>query len=343
LISIGTRSSLKLMPSDAGAEAATRAELVTGPRYLELATTLLQRMRRKHPTGGIWEAADVQWWSRLDQATDSGGHLFWLDELGEPLAAVLLTSFARPQCDVFVLPDNPDFARSVWRTALSPATLGPATLSPATLSRADAEFPVRLDDAVGMAELSAAGLRQADEPNLVTCWLDAGRRPVVPPLAYGYRLMTRADAADRPHPMITRNGPRIEQRLRRCSLYQPELDLSVIAPDGQAAGYGLFWADPVTHVGLVEPMRTEQGHERLGIASHILAEGLARLAAHGCTRLKVCNDLGIYVRAGFEPLNTATAAIYSRPKPGPKAGPKSGPNAGPKAGRSRRRDPRRAP
>ena len=276
---------------------------MTGPRNLALATTLLQRMRCKHRTGGIWEAADIQWWSRLDQAADTGGHLFWLDDRGEPLAAVLVTEFARPQCDVFVLPDDPDFARSVWQAAVSRTAL----------SEAPTEFPVRLDDAVAMAELSAGGLRQADEPDVICCWLDADRRPAIPPLADGYRLVTRADAPDRPHPMIPRNGQRIEQRLRRCSLYRPELDLSVVAPDGVTAGYGLFWPDPVTRVGLVEPMRTEQAHEGLGIASHILAVGLARLAAHGCTRLKVCNDLGIYLRAGFQPLNSATAAIYSRP------------------------------
>jgi predicted N-acetyltransferase YhbS len=103
--------------------------------------------------------------------------------------------------------------------------------------------------------------------------------------------------------------------LRRCSLYQPDLDLAVIGPDGETAGYGLFWPDSTTGVGLVEPMRTEVGHERLGIASHLLAEGLDRLAASGCSRLKVSNDLGIYRRAGFEPLAAATAATYTRPSP----------------------------
>ncbi len=59
-------------------------------------------------------------------------------------------------------------------------------------------------------------------------------------------------------------------------------------------------------------MRTESEHEGRGIASHLLAVGLDRLAAHGCRRLKVSNDIGIYLRAGFQPLATATAAIYSR-------------------------------
>jgi predicted N-acetyltransferase YhbS len=86
----------------------------------------------------------------------------------------------------------------------------------------------------------------------------------------------------------------------------------VAAPDGEPAGYGLFWADPVTGVGLVEPMRTEQAHENRGIASHILATGLSRLAAHGCRQLKVSNDLGIYLRAGFGPDRAATAAVWTR-------------------------------
>ena len=37
-----------------------------------------------------------------------------------------------------------------------------------------------------------------------------------------------------------------------------------------------------------------------------------RLAAHGCRRLKVSNDLGIYLRAGFGPDPAATAAVWTR-------------------------------
>ena len=114
---------------------------------------------------------------------------------------------------------------------------------------------------------------------MVSCWLEASRRPAVPALIPGYRLRSRADAPDRPPRLAARNGAQVEQRLRQCSLYRPELDLMVEAPGGQIAGYGLFWADPVTGVGLVEPMRTEQAHQGRGIASHILAAGLDRLAA----------------------------------------------------------------
>jgi predicted N-acetyltransferase YhbS len=275
-----------------------------GPRYLELVTTLLQRMRLARDQGGVWEAADVQWWYRQERATDRAGQVFWLDEHGEPLAAFIGTDFRQQgrQCDVLVLPADPGFERNVWRAAIGHA------------SEADvqAEFIVRLDNAIAIAELAAAGYRMAEESAVVSCWLEAARRPQIPRLAPGYRVVSRAHAPDRPHWLARRNGPEVTVRLRECSLYRPELDLAVEAPDGQIAGYGLFWPDPVTGVGLVEPIRTEQEHQGRGIASHLVALGLDRLADHGCQRLKVGNDRGLYQRAGFRLLPGATAASYTR-------------------------------
>jgi predicted N-acetyltransferase YhbS len=274
-----------------------------GARYLELVTTLLQRMRLASPEGGIWEAADVQWWYRREQATDRAGQLFWLDGHGAPQAAFIATDFGNSvQCDVLVPPAGPGYEREVWRAAIGRVDdVG-----------ARAEFTVRLDNAVAIAELATAGYGRAGDAEIVSCWLEAARRPQIPPLARGYRVLSRADAADRPHPMIARNGPDVARRLNECSLYRPELDLVVEAPDGNVAGYGLFWADPVTRVGLVEPIRTEQAHQGRGIASHLVAAGLDRLAAHGCLRLKVCSDRDLYQRVGFRPQRTATAGIYTR-------------------------------
>jgi GNAT superfamily N-acetyltransferase len=280
----------------------THGVVVTGTPYLEQATALLQRIRLARPTSVVWEAADVQWWWRQERATDHDGQLFWLDDRGDPLAAAIRTDFGHSvQCDVFVLPDDRDLEKTVWRAAIDRAG--------AVSGRA--EFLVRPDDAAGAGELVRAGFSPADETGLVACWLDASRRPPIRPLPDGYRLRSRADAPDRPHPMMRRNGPDVAARLSRCSLYRPELDLMVEGPDGLTAGYGLFWADPVTGVGLVEPMRTEDDHQRRGIASHILATGLERLAAHGCRRLKVGNDLSIYLRAGFRPLPRPAAKIYT--------------------------------
>jgi predicted N-acetyltransferase YhbS len=278
-------------------QAGLRTEIARGGRYLELATTLLQRMRLEAGTGGIWEAADVQWWSRQERATDEPGQTFWLDESGVPVAAVIRTEFlGRFYCDVLVLPGQPAIARVVWRRALGE---GAAVMG----------YPVRDDDETGIKALTEAGFLPSGEM-VVSSWLAAADRPPIPELPPGYRLTSRAEQPDRPHHLVARNGRHVAARLQRCSLYRPELDLVVTAPDGRVAGYGLFWADPVTHVGLVEPMRTEDEFQRHGIASYVLAAGLDLLAAHGCDRLKVSNDIPLYLRAGFRPLAAAAATVY---------------------------------
>ncbi len=271
--------------------------VVRGSEYLRLATTLLQHMRLASPSGGIWEAADVQWWSRQERSTDADGQVFWLVG-GEPVAAVIRTAFGLSiQCDVLVaIAGDRDV---VWAEALRQAD-------------AATEFPVRDDDGPAIAALTEAGYRADGSAGVVTSWLLAPHRPPVPPLADGFRLRSRAEAPDREHPLATRNGPRVAAHLQQCSLYRPELDLMVQAPDGQVAGYGLFWADPVTGVGLVEPMRTEDAFQRRGVASHVLAYGLNSLAQLGCQRLKVSSDIPLYLRAGFRPDASATATVYSR-------------------------------
>ena len=86
------------------------------------------------------------------------------------------------------------------------------------------------------------------------------------------------------------------------------------AADGQTAGYALFWFDPVTEVGLVEPMRVEDAYQRRGLARALLTAGLERLARRGARRLKVGYATeparALYVGAGFQVTSTDTS--YSR-------------------------------
>jgi GNAT superfamily N-acetyltransferase len=142
----------------------------------------------------------------------------------------------------------------------------------------------------------------------------AADRPQIPEPPDGFAVVDRAHSADRPHPMRPRNGSEVETRLRETSLYDPELDLAVFAPNGDLAGYALFWNDPVTGVGMLEPMRTEDGYQRIGLASHLLASGLDRLADRGAQRLKVGFDTeaarNLYVGAGFH--TTSTDQSYRR-------------------------------
>ena len=64
----------------------------TGPEFLRLATALLQTARLSAATGGMWEAADIQWWWRRDQHPDPRAQMFVMDG-NTPHAAVVLTSW----------------------------------------------------------------------------------------------------------------------------------------------------------------------------------------------------------------------------------------------------------
>ncbi len=148
-----------------------------------------------------------------------------------------------------------------------------------------------------------------EEDGLVETWLSADARPPISPLPDGYRLSNRLDTMHRPHHMISaeRNHPDPEPRLRQTSLYRPDLDLVVHDSRDSVAAYGLFWHDPVSATGLVEPMRTEDDHQRRGLARHILTTGIDRLVAAGAQRIKICYEPDnpasgrLYLSAGFRP------------------------------------------
>ncbi len=265
---------------------------LTGLPAVELATKLLQRARLACVDGGLWEAADVQWWWRTARRSDEVEQLFWTDPHG-PVGGVLATEFRGTwQCDALLVPD----------TGIEPQVVRERTIERAGSLRPDpVEVPARDDDHDFVALLRAAGF-VAGEPSAIA-WLDASERPPVTAPADGFVLIDRTKRQGTPHPMRGRNGDDVEDRLRQCSLYDPALDLAVEAPDGAVAGYSLYWFDPVTKVGLLEPMRVNDEYQRHGLARAMLAAGLDRLAQRGATRLKVGYSTGVagalYTGAGF--------------------------------------------
>jgi hypothetical protein len=111
------------------------------------------------------------------------------------------------------------------------------------------------DDDVGLPRLLGDAAFVADDDRSGITWMNAEDRPPMAALPEGFVLVDRDQETTKPHPMRHRSGDGVEARLRQCSLYDPALDLAIEAADGDVAGYALFWFDPVTEVGLVEPMR----------------------------------------------------------------------------------------
>ena len=268
---------------------AVRRELLSGLARLDATSIVLQRARLADPLGGMWEASDVQWWWRRPRASDELALPVWYDEFGPVAAAGLSTWEGAWQCDVFTTKSIVS-EREVWAATFEAAAAQPAL-----------QMLVREDDA-SLVELALeSGFEVTDEVS-GTAWMDAERHP---PLARveGFEVVDRGARAHRPNPMIARNGERVEQRLQQCSLYDPTLDLDVEDAHGNVAGYALFWFDPTTRVGLLEPMRVNDDYQRRGLARVLLTNGLDRLARKGAHRLKVGfgTDAAreLYLGAGF--------------------------------------------
>jgi len=227
----------------------------------------------------------------------------WFDEVG-PCAAVGLTDWGGTvQGDALVVPGTVDL-EVVWSSLVEAA---------ARLEAPSLEVLAREDDPDLLVLLDAAGFHATEDRSRIT-WMDAPDRPALSSVPEGFRVADRASRPNRPHPLAARNGDEVEDRLRQCSLYDPELDLAIDTPDGDPAGYALFWFDDVTSVGMLEPMRIEDRHRRQGLARALLTVGLDRLFRRGARRSKVGfdGDAGrhLYEGAGF--VVTSTLRSFRR-------------------------------
>jgi ribosomal protein S18 acetylase RimI-like enzyme len=256
-----------------------------GRDYLRLVTQLLQDARLADPDGGIWEAADLNWWWRVDQHENRDAQSIWLDG-DSPVVAVDFTRWkAGLGCDLL----GTDVAVAQHAGLLWDLVRDRFTDRPV-------EMLIRDDDPTRIAAAEQAGFVAGSE-RFASGWMDVEDRPTPPPLPAGLRIALYEGGA---HPMVARNGGGVAQRLAECPLYRPDLDLSLRDGD-ELAGYALFWADPVTGVGLLEPMRIEDAYQGRGLSKALIAAGLERIAAAGCHRLKV----------SWEPSNEPAVRLYT--------------------------------
>jgi GNAT superfamily N-acetyltransferase len=279
----------------------------TGLGYLSLVTSLLQRIRVNEPAAGVWEAADFQWSWRIDQHLDSQRQTFWLDASRKPVAGVVFTDW------------HGDLAVDVmWAAEHHQRAMTEAWPIVAEKIRAlDCSVDTTLVDGDPLiAAFVSLGFVVTEEV-AVTTTMPAAQRSLASSLPTGFVLRDRTDG-EAPHHMTNRSGVHVAERLQECSLYRPDLDLVVYSAHGDVAAYGLFWADPVTGIGMVEPMRTEDAYQGLGLARCVLTAGLDRLVTAGCDTLMITyleqnpTARHLYLSTGFQPQKTSRT--YRRTK-----------------------------
>jgi mycothiol synthase len=94
--------------------------------------------------------------------------------------------------------------------------------------------------------------------------------------------------------------------------YISDIDLVIVAPDGQLAAFCICWLtkdDKDNISGQIEPMGVHADFRKLGLGRAILVEGLKRLSAKGATQIYVQTDnyrdaaFKLYESAGFHVLH----------------------------------------
>ncbi len=95
----------------------------------------------------------------------------------------------------------------------------------------------------------------------------------------------------------------------RSPVYDRDLDIIAITPDGQVGAFCIVWIDTETRLGLFEPVGTHPDYHRMGLGRAIMQEGLRRLQARGMRSAIVSTfednlaAIKLYESAGFQIIN----------------------------------------
>jgi ribosomal protein S18 acetylase RimI-like enzyme len=251
---------------------------------------------------------DIDFWRASDDDPNSVNMIqLWFDD-ARPVA---LAWPVDDQVDIIVHPDYPALhdAALAWAEAEYRQRQGKGVIQPLRAWGFTG-------DTARNAALAGRGYRRTEDGLVFYI------RPVVaaaetPGLPAGYTFdHTRgeADLARRTavHRAAFESSSMTESRMRAiqaASVYRPELDLVVVAPDSSFAAFALIWLDEVNHVGVFEPVGVSSAHRRMGLGRAILEEGLRLLGeldariAFVQTGIQNHAAQGLYVAVGFTELD----------------------------------------
>ncbi len=73
------------------------------------------------------------------------------------------------------------------------------------------------------------------------------------------------------------------KNVQRVPLYNRNLDIVAVAPDGELTAFCTVWVDDVTHTAVFEPVGTHPNHQKRGLGKAVMSEGLRRAQRLGAT------------------------------------------------------------
>jgi predicted N-acetyltransferase YhbS len=90
-------------------------------------------------------------------------------------------------------------------------------------------------------------------------------------------------------------------QIQQAPDYRKDLDLFIVAPNGDYVAFCTIWIDVQNKYGKFEPVGTHVEYQGLGLGRALLMEGFRRMAAYGVTRSFMDSPNPFYRKVGFEP------------------------------------------
>ncbi len=82
--------------------------------------------------------------------------------------------------------------------------------------------------------------------------------------------------------------------------FRKDLNIVVVAPNGDFVSYCGMWIEPVHQIAYVEPVATDPDYRRLGLGTAAVLEGVRRCKAEGAVAACVLSTMPFYQSMGFE-------------------------------------------
>ena len=283
---------------------ALRVKWMEGERAHALRIQGGKRIAGAHALDGLWEPGDAQWWWSTCPTTDWPPVAVALDDGDAPVIASLLVRGRDAwTCEVAWLRRHDRGSRKVV------AMMAGAAVEQARTARCALHFLVHERDEWLSRCLEGLGLSYDNDATIVQYVAALRGEPAAAAVPFGYIVTDdTARVAGVAHPLARRNGAQIAERLASCAHYRRDLDLRVVDDGGAVAAYCLVWFDADRGVAMLEPVRTEDAHQRRGLARVLTQEGLRRAHAAGAAWMKVGAHASnaaackLYESCGFTPV-----------------------------------------
>lgn len=89
------------------------------------------------------------------------------------------------------------------------------------------------------------------------------------------------------------------QKQQSAPSYRKDLNIIVVAPDGEYAAYAGTWIETTNNYAVLEPVCTSPEYRRMGLGNAAVLEGIRRCAELGASLVYVGSEQPFYLTLGF--------------------------------------------